>query len=50
MQALVQEFFSYLKGRMKWWLLPALFVLVGFGGLLILARGSAIGPLIYTIF
>ncbi|MGE0004269.1 MAG: DUF5989 family protein [Parvibaculaceae bacterium] len=41
---------SYLKGRMKWWLLPALIVLVGFGGLLILAQGSAIGPLIYTIF
>ena len=50
MLSLMQEFGAYLKSRKKWWLLPALVVLVGFGGLLILAQGSAIGPLIYTIF
>lgn len=50
MLSLMQEFVSYMNSRKKWWLLPALIVLVGFGGLLILAQGSAIGPLIYTIF
>jgi hypothetical protein len=44
------EFWSYLKARKKFWLLPLLLVLVVFGGLIILAKGSAIAPFIYTIF
>ena len=44
------EFWSYLKARKKFWLLPILLVLVVFGGLIILAKGSAIAPFIYTIF
>ena len=44
------EFWAYLKARKKFWLLPLLLVLVLFGGLIILAKGSAIAPFIYTIF
>jgi len=44
------EFWSYLKARKKFWLLPVLVVLVVFGGLIILAKGSAIAPFIYTMF
>ena len=44
------EFWSYLKARKKFWLLPVLLVLGVFGGLIILAKGSAIAPFIYTIF
>ena len=44
------EFWSYLKARKKFWLVPVLLVLVVFGGLVILAKGSAIAPFIYTIF
>jgi len=44
------EFWSYLKARKKFWLVPILLVLVVFGGLIILAKGSAIAPFIYTIF
>jgi hypothetical protein len=44
------EFWSYLKARKKFWLVPVLLVLVVFGGLIILAKGSAIAPFIYTIF
>ena len=44
------EFWSYLKARKKFWLLPVLLVLVVFGGLIIVAKGSAIAPFIYTIF
>jgi len=44
------EFWSYLKARKKFWLVPVLLVLLLFGGLMILAKGSAIAPFIYTIF
>ena len=44
------EFWSYLKARKKFWLVPVLPVLVVFGGLIVLAKGSAIAPFIYTIF
>jgi hypothetical protein len=44
------EFWSYLRARKKFWLLPVLLVVLLFGGLMILAKGSAIAPFIYTIF
>ena len=47
---LLGEFWEFLKVRKKWWLAPILVVLVLFGGLLILAQGSAIAPFIYTVF
>ena len=50
MGSLVKELFAYMRARKKWWLLPVLLVLLVFGGLLILAKGSAIAPFIYTVF
>jgi hypothetical protein len=44
------EFWTYLKTRKKFWLLPLVLVLVLFGGLMILAESSALAPFIYTIF
>ena len=44
------EFWEFLKVRKKYWLLPILFVLLLFGGLIVLSQGSAIAPFIYTIF
>tara|TARA_B100000575_G_C22746837_1_gene446012 strand:+ start:96 stop:245 length:150 start_codon:yes stop_codon:yes gene_type:complete len=44
------EFWNFLKVRKKYWLLPILIVLVIFGGLIILAQGSAVAPFIYTLF
>tara|TARA_B100001175_G_C19281364_1_gene528976 strand:+ start:579 stop:728 length:150 start_codon:yes stop_codon:yes gene_type:complete len=44
------EFLKFLKERKKYWLLPIIFVLVLFGGLIILSQGSAVAPFIYTIF
>jgi|TARA_B110000483_G_scaffold238568_1_gene315444 hypothetical protein len=46
----LKEFWEFLKNRKKYWLLPILFVLVLFGGLIILTQGTAIAPFIYTIF
>jgi len=45
-----QEFILFLKHRKKFWLLPILFVLLIFGGLIILSQGSAVAPFIYAIF
>jgi len=39
-----------MRVRKKFWLLPILIVMILFGGLLILAEGSAVAPFIYTIF
>ena len=50
MISLARELFAYMGARKKWWLLPMLLVLLIFGGLLILAQGSAVAPLIYTVF
>tara|TARA_B100002019_G_scaffold227897_1_gene201137 strand:- start:95 stop:244 length:150 start_codon:yes stop_codon:yes gene_type:complete len=46
----LKEFWEFLKVRKKYWLLPILFVLVIFGGLIVLTQGSVFAPLIYTMF
>ncbi len=46
----VKEFWQFLRVRKKYWLLPIIFFLVLFGGLIILTQGSAVAPFIYTIF
>jgi hypothetical protein len=50
MLTLSRELFAYMGARKKWWLLPILVIVVLFGGLLVLAQGSAVAPFIYTIF
>ena len=45
-----KEFWSFLKARKKYWLLPIFIVLAVLGGLIVLTQGSAIAPFIYTIF
>ena len=44
------EFGRFLRVRKKYWLLPIMIMMFVFGGLLILAQGSAVAPFIYTIF
>jgi hypothetical protein len=44
------EFWAYMRARKKFWLLPLVLVLLLFGGLIILAKGSVVAPFIYTIF
>jgi len=50
MSSFVKEVWAYLRVRKKYWLLPTLIMLLVFGGLLLLAQGSAIAPFIYTLF
>ncbi len=44
------EFWQFLRVRKKYWLLPIMIMMFVFGGLLILAQGSAVAPFIYPIF
>jgi hypothetical protein len=47
---LFREFWSFLKERKKFWLMPIVVVLLLFGMLLVFAQTSALAPFIYTIF
>lgn len=46
----IKDLWGFLKVRKKFWLLPAILVLLLFGVLIVLSSGSAIAPFIYTIF
>jgi Family of unknown function (DUF5989) len=46
----LSEFWLYLRERKKFWLLPIVIVMVLFGGLIILTKGTALAPFIYTLF
>ncbi len=48
--AFIAELWAFMRERKKFWLLPILIVMVLFGGLLVLAQGSAVAPFIYTLF
>jgi hypothetical protein len=50
MMSFLKEFSAFLRARKKYWLLPILIMMLIFGGLLVLTKGSAIAPFIYTLF
>jgi hypothetical protein len=47
---LLKEIWLLMRERKKYWLLPIIIVMLMLGGLLVLAKGSAIAPFIYTLF
>jgi Family of unknown function (DUF5989) len=46
----VAELWEFLRARKKFWLMPIVLMMLIFGGLVILTKGSAVAPFIYTIF
>ncbi len=44
------ELLGFLWERKLWWMIPMVVVLLLFGGLLVTAQTSALGPFIYTLF
>jgi hypothetical protein len=36
--------------RKKFWLLPVILMMAIFGGLVVLSKGSALAPFLYTLF
>ncbi|MBL0930652.1 MAG: hypothetical protein J0H39_01960 [Alphaproteobacteria bacterium] len=50
MLSLARELWQFMKVRKKFWLLPIIVMMGLFGGLIVLTKGSAIAPFIYTLF
>ncbi len=46
----IVELWRFMRARRKFWLLPVIFMLTIFGGLLVLAQGSPVAPFIYSLF
>ncbi len=44
------ELWEFARERKKFWLLPIMLLTLVFGGLVVLAKGSALAPFLYTIF
>lgn len=47
---IIRQFFSFLTRNGKWWLMPIVLLLVVLGALIVIAKGSALAPFIYTLF
>ena len=50
MVSFLSDFWNFMSERKKFWMLPIMVVLIAIGGLLVLAKGSAVAPFIYTLF
>jgi hypothetical protein len=46
----LNELWQFMRENKKYWLAPIVITLVLVGVLLVLAKGSAIAPFIYTLF
>jgi Family of unknown function (DUF5989) len=44
------EIWRFMRVRKKFWMLPIFLMMVVFGGLVVLSKGSAVAPFIYTLF
>ncbi len=50
MMSFLREFCMFLGDRKKYWLLPIFIMMAVFGALIVLTKGSAVAPFIYTLF
>ncbi len=48
--SILVELWQFMRVRKKFWLFPVVIMTLLFGGLLVLAEGSAVAPFIYTLF
>jgi len=46
----LKDLWGFLNQRKKFWLLPVIVILLGFGIIMIFAASSAIAPFIYSLF
>ena len=48
--SIFRELLEFMLVRKKFWLMPIFLIMLLLGGLLVLAKGSALAPFIYTLF
>ena len=46
----LSELWRFMRTRKTFWMLPILLMMVVFSGLIVLTKGSAVAPFIYTLF
>ena len=46
----LRDLWAFVVQRKKFWLLPLILVLLGFGAIIVLTSGTAIAPFIYSLF
>ena len=46
----IVELWSFMRARRKFWLAPIIILALLLGALVVLTKGSAVAPFIYTIF
>jgi hypothetical protein len=50
MMEFLVDLWRFTRARKKFWLMPILIMMVVFGGLAVLTKGSVVAPFIYTLF
>lgn len=50
MYTFIRDLWGFLRVRKKIWLAPIIIVIILIAGMLILAQGSVLAPLIYALF
>jgi len=50
MSSFLNDMVAFMLERKKFWLLPVLALMIIFGGLIVLTKGSVVAPFIYTLF
>jgi hypothetical protein len=50
MISFIKEFWTFIRVRKKYWLLPIFILMAIFGGMIVLTKGSVVAPFIYAIF
>lgn len=48
--SIIKELWAFLRARKKFWLWPIFIMMFVLGALIVLAKGSAVAPFIYTLF
>ena len=47
---IIKELWAFMRVRKKFWLWPIFVMMALLGALIVLAKGSAVAPFIYTLF
>ena len=50
MGSILVELWAFMRARKKFWLIPIFVLMLTMSGLLVLTKGSALAPFIYTLF
>ena len=50
MFGILRDLWVYIRLQRKYWLIPIVLMMVLMGGIVVLSKGSAIAPFVYTLF